>query len=138
MASIIYNSLFRDDSIGNIIVGVDTFFLLLVTSSYTPLKTHTRRSDITNEVATGGGYTAGGQPITLIGALSGSNRYDVTLGPVTWTASVIAAAGGVIYKHRGGAASADELVCYLDFGGTVTSTGGDFQVSPSSPLRIQN
>jgi len=44
----------------------------------------------------------------------------------------------VVYKSRGGASSADELVCYLDFGSDVVSTNGTFSVSVTSPLRIQN
>jgi hypothetical protein len=37
----------------------------------------------------------------------------------------------VIYKARGGASSADELIAYLDFSGEVVSSGGTFSVSTS-------
>ena len=34
-------------------LDTDTFKLMLVTSAYTPTKTHAKRSDITNEVTAG-------------------------------------------------------------------------------------
>lgn len=139
MASLVYTSFFEDQAKGNIDVDVDTFRMMLVTSSYVANKDHNRRDDITNEVAAGGGYTAGGSVVTLTGSLDTANdRYDLTIGSVNWPTSTISAAGAVIYKARGGASSADELVCYLDFGGTIVSTGGTFTVTPSSPIRIQN
>lgn len=138
MASLIYDSYLRDNSNGSVVVGTDTFYMMLVTSSYTPSKSaDAKRSNVTNEVS-GTGYTAGGQAVTLTGSLSGSDRWDVTIGSVAWTTSTITAAAAVIYKHRGGASSADELVCYLDFGGNVSDTAGTFTVTPTSPLRIQN
>lgn len=60
MASLIYNSAIDDMAKGAIDFDTDTFKVLLVTSSYSPNKdTHTKRSDVTNEVS-GTGYTAGG------------------------------------------------------------------------------
>mgnify|MGYP000402675218 CR=1 FL=1 len=64
MASLIYNSAVRDEAVGNIDFDTDTFYGMLVTSTYTPNKdTHTKRSDVTNEV-TGTGYTAGGMAVS--------------------------------------------------------------------------
>lgn len=139
MASLIYTSFFDDCQKGNIDLDVDTFYMLLVTSAYTENKDHNRRDDITDEVAAGGGYTAGGSAVTLTPTLDTANdRQDITIGSVNWPTSTITAAGAVIYKSRGGASSADELVCFLDFGGNVVSTGATFTVTPSSPIRIQN
>jgi len=78
---------------------------MLCTSSYTPdLDTHDFRSDVTNEV-TGTGYSAGGQALASV--------------TVTY----------VVYRARGGASSADELLCYVDFGTDVSSTGGPFTIA---------
>ncbi len=137
MSSLIYDSYFRDNSQGAIDTDNDTFKMMLVTSSYSPSKSHAKRSDITNEVS-GTGYASGGSTVTLTGSLSGSDRWDITIGNVSWGSSTITARGAVVYKSRGGASSADELVCYLDFGADITSTSGTFAVTPSSPLRIQN
>lgn len=139
MASLIYDSYFDDLNKGNIVPNTDTFKGMLVTSSYTPNKgTHAKRSDVTNE-ASGTGYTAGGVTVTVAVSLDTTNhRSDVTITGPSWASSSIAAAGLVVYKSRGGASSADNLVCFIDFGGTVTSTAATFQVTISSPLRIQN
>ena len=60
MASLIYNSAIDDMAKGAIDFDTDTFKVMLVTSTYVANKdTHTKRSDVTNEVS-GTGYTAGG------------------------------------------------------------------------------
>jgi hypothetical protein len=140
MASLIYDSFFDDLAKNNIKTTTDTFKMLLVTATYSPNKgTHAKRSDVTNEV-TGTGYTAGGQTVALTTTNDTTNhRLDITIGsPAGWTSSTITARAGVVYKSRGGASSADELVCYLDFGADIASTNGTFSVSVTSPLRIQN
>jgi hypothetical protein len=95
----------------------DTIKVLLTGSGYTPDKdTHAFRSSITDEIAAAG-YPAGGLTIpnrtrsynagTDMTVLDGD---DLSFGAMTanprW---------GVIYKSRGGAASADELIGYVDF-----------------------
>ena len=53
MASLVYNSIKKEflDGTHNLGSGGDTFNVMLVTSAYTPdIDTHTKRSDITNEV----------------------------------------------------------------------------------------
>ncbi len=139
MASLIFNSAVRDVLTGAIDFDTDTFRAMLVTSSYVENKdTHTKRSDVTNEVAAGGGYSAGGQVVTVTVTKDTANdRLDVSLGGASWAASTITARKAVYYKRRGGAASADELVAVNDFGSDVTSTGATFTLSAST-LRIQN
>ena len=47
--------------------SADTFKAMLCTSTYTPSKTgHAFKSDVTNELSTGGGYTAGGVTLTSV------------------------------------------------------------------------
>ena len=138
MASLIYNSCLDDLSNNNIDFGADTFKILLVTSSYTPDKdTHDKLDDVTNEV-TGTGYTAGGATSACTVTKDVAND-KVTLGfaAVNWSSSTITAAGAVIYKSRGGASSADELVAYIDFGGDVSSAGGTFSIGAST-ITLQN
>jgi hypothetical protein len=140
MASVIFNSFFADVAKGNIDCDTDAFKMLLVTATYSPNRdTHAKRSDITNEVAAGGGYTAGGQTVTVSVTQDNTNdRVDIGIGnPAGWTSSTITARAGVVYKSRGGANTADELVAYLDFGADVTSTNGTFSVNVTSPVRIQ-
>ena len=138
MASTNYDSTFDDVLKGNIAFASDSFKAMLVTSAYTPDKAaHTKRSNVSNEV-TGTGYTAGGAAVTAtISKDTTNHRNDVTFSAPSWASATITARGMVIYKARGGAASADELISYVDFGADITSTGGTFATTLSSPLRIQ-
>lgn len=138
MATLIYTSFFEDLARGAIDLDTDTFKVLLTTSTYTENKdTHTKRSDVTNEV-TGTGYTAGGNTATItITKDTANDRLDVTLGGTTWPTSTITARKAVYYKSRGGASSADELVAVIDNGSDVTSTGATFTLAAST-LRLQN
>ena len=138
MASLIYNSCLNDMATGAIDFDTDTFKIMLVTSSYTPNKdTHTKRSNVTNEI-TGTGYSSGGTTTTVTVTNDTANdRIDIDFSDVSWTSATLTAAAAVIYKSTGTAAS-DNLVAYLDFAGNVISTTGTFTVDITSPLRIQN
>jgi hypothetical protein len=138
MASLIYNSAIDDIVRGAIDADTDTFKALLVTSSYTPNKdTHDKRDDVTNEV-TGTGYTAGGVTTACTVTKDTANdRVTLQFAAVSWATSTITARALVIYKSRGGASSADNLVAYNDFGSDVSSTAGTFSVAAST-ITLQN
>ena len=136
MASIIFNSLMPDLFNGDVQFDADTFYMMLTTSAYTPDKAHNRRDDITNEVV-GAGYAAGGKAVTFV-ATPGVNVYDQVMNDVSWAAATITARYAVIYKRRGGAASADELVACIDFGADKSSVADTFLVKATSPLRMSN
>lgn len=135
MASLNYLSMIEDMAKGAIDFDTDSFKLMLVNSSYSPNQvTHDRRDDVTNEV-TGTGYTAGGAAATVtVTKLTGDNAVEVEIANVSWPTSTITARGAVLYKARGGASSADELVCYFDFGSDKTSTGATFTFSQTAPI----
>jgi hypothetical protein len=139
MASITYDSFVDDTLRGNIDLDGDTFYILLVTSSYSPNKgTHTKRSDVTNEV-TSANYTAGGKAVTAtIAKDTSGHKVTMTFTDLNWATVTLTARAAVIYKHRGGASSADELVCYLDFGADITATAGTFAVAFGTPITFQN
>lgn len=137
MASLVYTSFYEDSFKGSINTTSDTFKMMLVTSSYTPAKsTHTRRSDVTNEV-TGTGYTSGGVAVTpTVTRDTVNNKVTISFTAASWTTATITAQAGVIYKSTG-TASSDPLVGYVDFGGG-SSTAGTFTVTVSTPLTVQN
>lgn len=139
MASLIYNSFVDDLARGAIDADTDTFYVMLVTSTYAPNKdTHTKRSDVTNEVV-GAGYSSGGKvSAATVTKDTATDRVTIAFASVNWTTATITARAAVIYKRRGGAASADELVAYVDFGSDVTSTADTFTVTFSSPITFQN
>ena len=140
MASLVYNSFMRDVVTGAVDCDTDTFKMMLVTSTYTASKSHAKRSDITNEVAAGSGYTTGGNACALTVAATDNvnNDVEISFSVTSWTSATITARAGVIYKSRGGASSADELVGYVDFLSNITSTNGTFAVTVSTPLSLTN
>ena len=139
MASFVYNSFLRDLATGAIDLDTDTFRILLTTSAYTENQdTHTKRSDVTNEVV-GTGYTTKGAvtTVTVAAVDTTNNRVVTTFGAVSWASSTITARKAVIYKDRGGAAAADELVAVIDFGTDQISNNGTFSLTATT-ITAQN
>lgn len=118
-----------------------TYKFLLVTSvpSEANFDAYDFRDDIANEVASGSGYTTGGVAATVtVGSVDTTNdRTPVTITDLTnaWTTATITAVGGWLYKVVGSAAT-DQLVAFVDFGGTVSSTAGNYSVTFSTPLYV--
>lgn len=131
MANAIFNSFKRDIANGSINLATDAVKMMLVGSAYTPnIDTHAKRSDVTNEVS-GTGYTAGGIALVnktvTMNTTSDKGVFDAD--DLTISNATITARGAVLYKARGGASSADELIAYLDFGADITSTAGNFNIA---------
>ena len=136
MASFVYDSVLNDLVNGDLDFAVDSYKIMLVTSSYTAAKaTHNRRDDVTNEI-TGTGYTAGGAAIVCT-LTDDTSKKILTFASTSWATATFSAAGAVIYKARGGASSADELVAYLDFNGSVSASASTFSVS-STVITLSN
>jgi hypothetical protein len=110
--------------------GTDTIKVSLHSSSYTPSQsTHDYWNDATGEV-TGTGYTAGGYTLTTKTESFSSNVKQFDAGDVTWATSTISAAYAVIYDQVSVTTSSlNPLIAYVDFGGTVTSSGGNFTIT---------
>ncbi len=123
---------------GAIDFDTDTFKVMLVTSTYVADKdTHLKRSAVTNEV-TGTGYTAGGSTTACTVAKdTATDKVTLSFATVSWATATITARAAVIYKSRGGASSADELVCYIDFNGNVSAAGSTFTLGAST-ITLQN
>lgn len=138
MASFVYTSCIEDNAKGAIDFDTDTFWVMLTTNTYTENKdTHTKRSDITNEISATG-YSAGGKVCTAVVAKdTATDRVTVTFQSVNWTGFTGTARKAVYYKRRGGASSADELVGVNDFGSDVTVTSSTFVVA-DTVLTYQN
>ncbi len=136
MPSLIFNSCPRNMARSIINFESDRFGVVLLTSEYIPDKTHTHRSDLTNEVV-GDGYSEGGAKVSVGFLDSEDDALDISLGGHRWLNATIAARYAVYYKSNGGSASDDELVAVIDFGRDITSTEGTFALSEST-LRLQN
>ncbi|UTC29545.1 hypothetical protein BAMBUS_04870 [Brevundimonas phage vB_BpoS-Bambus] len=137
MASLVYNSMIEDLCKGDLEFDVTGFKVALVGAGYNAVKSHTRMTDVTNEV-TGTGYTAGGQGTTVtVSKDNVSNRVDLSFSNVAWSNATVTARGAVIY-FAAGAAAANPLVAYVDFNQEISSTNASFAVTFSAPLRFQN
>lgn len=108
----------------------DTIKVMLCTSSYTPDQdTHQYKSSVTNEV-TGTGYTAGGATLTscTFSYTSGTNTLMLDAADSSWPASTITARYAVVYDSTPATDATRPLICYIDFGTNVSSSGGAFSI----------
>jgi hypothetical protein len=101
--------------------------IALYTSASTLDATTTDYSSTTNEVASGGGYTTGGEILTVsqipTNGGSGTTAF-ISFANVTWAAATITARGALIYNSTD-----DTAVAVLDFGSDKTSTAGNFTIN---------
>jgi hypothetical protein len=103
-------------------LGSDTLKVLLTNTA--PSLSNTQKSDISGELSTASGYTAGGATVTITSSAQSSGLYTLIATDVTWTAS-----GGSIGPFRyaviyNDTATNDELIGYIDYGYSVTVASG--------------
>lgn len=108
----LYNSFAELVADGTIDLDTDTFKCMLVSSAYTPSLAHDEKADVTNELATANGYTAGGATLGSVtwGQVGGVSTFDSA--DVSWTPSggAITARYAVLYDDT---ATNDKLVGYM-------------------------
>jgi hypothetical protein len=103
--------------------GGNTFKIALYTSSAT-LGASTTAYSATNEVATGGGYTAGGNTLVSVSPTTSGTTAFVDFADTTWSSSTITANGALIYNSN----SSNAAVVVLAFGSDKSSSNGDFVI----------
>jgi hypothetical protein len=100
--------------------------IALYTSSATLGASTTTYSGTSNQVASGGGYTTGGNTLVVsqipTDGGSGTTAF-IDFADTTWSAATITARGALIYNSTD-----DTAVAVLDFGSDKTSTAGDFTI----------
>lgn len=98
--------------------------IALYTSAATLGASTTNYSSTTNEVANGGGYTTGGNTLTVsqVPTSSGTTAF-IDFADTTWSNATITARGALIYNSTD-----NTSVAVLDFGSDKTSTAGDFTI----------
>ena len=123
---------------GTIDLDTHTFKVMLTTSTYTPsAANHTVKADVTNELSTANGYTAGGEALGSVtwaetGAGTGVFKFDAA--DTVWTASGagITARYAVIYDDTP-TSPADPLVAYI----LLDTTPADVTVTAGNTLTLQ-
>ena len=108
----------------------DTIKVALTTSTYTPNQdTHDFFDDITNELPTAGGYTAGGAALAgkTLTYDTGTNEVRLDANDSSWTSATFTARYAIVYKDTG-TASTSPLMGYIDFGGDQSVSSGTFSI----------
>jgi hypothetical protein len=124
------------DSTIQLELGANNARVVLVTDAYTPdASNHDTYSDLSGSEASGTGYVAGGEEITITVTRSGTT-VTVTSGNVSWANSSITAKYAAIVMDadaNGALVAGDLLLCYclLDSpgGANVSTTNGTFAVN---------
>ena len=109
----------------------DTIKVALTTSTETPDQdTDDYWNDAEANEVSGTGYSAGGATLTTPtrGYTAGTNVLKLDGDDSQWTSSSFTARNAHVYKDRGGATSADELISYVDFGADETVASGTFTI----------
>lgn len=127
-----YDHLWKLLNTGGIDLDTDTLKLALVTSSYTPNAAHDEWADVSaNEVATGAGYTTGGE--TLASPVATNSNIDYN--DVTWTALTKTFRYAVCYKSGSGGGLTNPLLFYILLDSTpadIVSTGSNYTIQWNS------
>lgn len=141
MPSANFTNLPRALAKGDIDFDTLTTKVMLVTSalSESNLDTWVNRSDVTNEVANGDGYATGGiaQAFTLNALDTTNNLQSVAYTDITngWTGATFSAAGAIIYKNTGSAAT-DTLMHYVEFAAALAPVNGNASIDYISTFNI--
>ena len=105
--------------------SANTFKLALYTSSAT-LNENTTAYSATNEVASTGNYSAGGNTLTVsVTPTNTGNVAYISFANTSWANATITANGALIYNNS----KSNAAVAVLAFGGDKTSTNGTFAVN---------
>ena len=107
--------------------GGATYKIALYTSSKTVSVSDPTSYNTTNQIS-GTNYTAGGNTLAnpAVGR-TGSTSF-VDFDDTSWTTATFTARYAQIYQSSGGAASGNNSVLVLDFGGNFTATAGTFTI----------
>ncbi len=101
----------------------DTFKIALYTSSAT-LDATTTAYTTSNEVASTGNYSAGGNTLTTVAPTSSGTTAFLDFNDTTWASSTITANGALIYNST----QSNRAVAVLAFGSDKSSSGGNFTI----------
>jgi hypothetical protein len=105
----------------------DTINVMLTTSTYTPDQdVHDYKNDVTNEVASGGGYSTGGATLAnkTVTYTASTNKHTLDADDVVWSASNITARTAVVYDNTPSTDATRPLLCYQQSDVDLTSSGG--------------
>ncbi len=109
---------------------LDTHSVKIALIKATPSGTYgaatTNYSDVTgnSDETSGTGYTAGGQVLDSVTISTDGTTAIIDIADEVFTSATVSADGCIIYN----ASASNTAICVIDFGGTKTSTNGDFTI----------
>ena len=125
MAAVAYGSFALSLAKGDIDFDTATIKVALTTSAYTPnVDTHDFFDDVTNELSTGGGYTAGGATLASVTSTydAANNRVVIDAADPSWPAATFTCRSAVFYVSTGVAGTSRLISCHtFDADQTVTA-----------------
>ena len=122
-----YDSVAEFVADGTLDLDTDSFRVVLLASGYTPSGAHTQYADLTNELSTGSGYTAGGSTLAAVTWTRASGVATFDSDPVVWTASGGALTSRYLAMYDD-TSTGDKLIGYMLLDNTpanVTATDGN-------------
>jgi len=130
-----FNQTIADIANGVHDLGGDTFKFMLTNSAPSPASSV--KADLT-EIASGNGYTAGGEVVTI----TSSSQVTGVYGWIAGSSPVFTASGGAIADFRyvvlyNDTSASDSLISFYDYGSTVTVADGEaFTINASGVTLI--
>ena len=131
------STLFKKDLLlGDHHLDSDSIYIALYTSSAT-INATTDGYTTSNEVASGNGYTTGGNALASKAVTEDTNSSSTTAGSgifdaddPEWTSATFTARGALIYNKTLGDASSNArgAIAVIDFGGDFSVAGGTFKI----------
>jgi hypothetical protein len=120
---------FKQELLGGVHdLDTDTIKIALIkntpSGTYGAATTNYSNVTVASDEATGTNYTTGGNTLgSPVISLSGSTAI-VDFADTTWASATVSADGCIIYN----ASKSNAAIAVIDFGGTKTSTNGDFTI----------
>lgn len=111
----------------------DALFFALTTSAYTPAQdTEDFFNDVTNELAGGSGYTAGGFAVDnpTFGYTGGTNTWKLDCDDEIVPTTTLTWRNLVLYDGTPGTAATNPLILYQTGDADTTTTGGTLTIQP--------
>ena len=140
MANIVPDSFKEElfEAIHDFTAGTGDTFKLALYSTVTGFSAASTTAYTTTNEVSGTGYTATGAALVNISPVVAQNVASVDFNDVTFSTATITASAALIYNTT----NSSKAVVVLDFGGSKTSTNGDFTIqfpaanSTSAIIRI--
>lgn len=135
MASIIYNRFFYNMADALVDWTADTIKVALLTSTYTPTRSHALWSSVSTYQTSGTGYTSPGRTATTKTRTSGTTT-TLDMADTTWASSTITARYAVLHNVQSGRSG---LICCFEFTENKSSSSGNFtlQWNASGVMTLQ-